>query len=72
MPHTLNEPTLGMVYASGTGADAWKWAAVKARELNEEDQEQFKTTHKSDMTTITLFSERDYMDALSYIGVLPE
>ena len=72
LPHTLNEPTLGMVYASGTGADDWKWAAVKARELNEEDQEQFKTTHKTDMKTIAYFPERDYMDALSYIGVLPE
>ena len=72
LPHTLNEPTLGMVYASGTGADDWKWASVKARELNEEDQEQFKTTHKTDMKTIAYFPERDYMDALSYIGVLPE
>ena len=72
LPHTINEPTLGMVYAQGTGIDDWKWAAVKAKELNEEEQEKFKTTHKSDMKTIALFSERDYMDALSYIGVLPE
>ena len=72
LPHTINEPTLGMVYAQDTGIDDWKWAAVKAKELNEEEQEKFKTTHKSDMKTIALFSERDYMDALSYIGVLPE
>jgi hypothetical protein len=25
-----------------------------------------------DMTTISHFNERDYMDALSYIGVLPK
>jgi len=72
LPHTLNEPTLGMVYASGAGVDDWKWAAVKAKELSKEDQEQFKTTHKTDMKTIAYFPERDYMDALSYIGVLPE
>ena len=72
LPHTINEPTLGMVYASGANKDNWQWAAVKARELNEEEQEQYKTTHKTDMTTIAYFPERDYMDALSYIGVLPE
>tara|TARA_R110002012_G_C11645977_1_gene611027 strand:+ start:2157 stop:2597 length:441 start_codon:yes stop_codon:yes gene_type:complete len=72
LPHTINEPTLGMVYAQGSGVDDWKWAAVKAKELSKEDQEKFKSTHKSDMSTIALFSERDYMDALSYIGVLPE
>lgn len=72
LPHTINEPTLGMVYAQGTGVDDWKWAAVKAKELSKEDQEQFKTTHKTDMKTIAYFPERDYMDALSYIGVLPE
>ena len=27
---------------------------------------------KTDMKTIAYFPERDYMDALSYIGVLPE
>ena len=40
--------------------------------LNEEDQEKYKTTHKTNMKTIAYFPERDYMDALSYIGVLPE
>ena len=29
-------------------------------------------THKMDMTTMKTFVERDYMEALSYIGVLPE
>ena len=27
---------------------------------------------RADMSTIKHFSERDYMDALSYIGILPE
>ena len=71
LPHSINDPEIGMVYASGTSAEDWKWAAVKARELNKEEQEKFKTTHKTDMKTIAYFSERDYMDALSYIGVLP-
>lgn len=71
LPHSINDPEIGMVYASGTSAEDWQWAAVKARELDKEEQEKFKTTHKTDMKTIAYFSERDYMDALSYIGVLP-
>ena len=71
LPHTINDPELGMVYASGTNSSDWKWAAVKARKLDKKEQKQFKSEFKSDMSTMKLFSERDYMDALSYIGVLP-
>ena len=62
-----------MVYASGTSIDDWSWAAVKAIEIKEEDKEKYKgETYRADMSTMKLFKERDYMDALSYIGVLPE
>jgi hypothetical protein len=27
---------------------------------------------RMDMTTLQMFSERDFMEALSYIGVIPE
>ena len=72
LPHTINDPTLGMVYAEGTSKDNWQWAAVKSVLLNEADQKEFKTTHKPDMSTTSYYTERDYMDALSYIGVLPQ
>ena len=72
LPHTINDSINGMVYAAGTDKDNWQWAAVKTIELPEEEKERFKTTHKADMSTITYYPERDYMDALSYIGVLPE
>ena len=71
LPHSINDPKLGMVYAAGASADDWRWAAVKAKEISEEEQEKFGSTHKADMTTIAYFNERDYMDALSYIGLLP-
>ena len=61
-----------MVFAEGTSKNSWKWAAVKSSELSEEDQVKYKSKTKPDMTTIKRFEERDYMDALSYIGVLPE
>tara|TARA_Y100000114_G_scaffold157230_1_gene188210 strand:+ start:473 stop:913 length:441 start_codon:yes stop_codon:yes gene_type:complete len=72
LPHTINEPTLGMVYASGNNAEEWQWAAVKSIKIPKKNRKKFKgETHKADMSTIKYFNERDYMDALSYIGVLP-
>ena len=71
LPHTINDPVMGMVYAEGTSKDDWRWAAVKAKPVVKEEQEKFKSTHKADMSTVTYYPERDYMDALSYIGVLP-
>ena len=65
-----------MVFADGTDKDNWKWAAVKAVELTKEEKESDKfpkeQTHKMDMTSLKSFSEREYMDALSFIGILPE
>ena len=73
LPHTINEPKLGMVYASGASVDDWSWAAVKSIKIKKKDRKKYKgETHKADMSTMKLFKERDYMDALSYIGVLPE
>ena len=64
MPSIVNVKEKGMVFANGSGRNSWGWSAVKAI-INEEGE--FKT----DMTTIKNFKERDYMDALSYIGLLP-
>ena len=72
LPNTINIPDKGMVFAEGSSADTWRWAATKARELSEEEQEKYGTTHKADMSTIAHFEERQYIDALSYIGVLAE
>tara|TARA_Y100000768_G_scaffold93203_1_gene67344 strand:+ start:4176 stop:4619 length:444 start_codon:yes stop_codon:yes gene_type:complete len=73
IPNTINIPELGMVFANGASADEWSWAAVKAVELEEGDEAKVEgQTHKMDMSTMKTFVERDYMEALSYIGVLPE
>jgi|TARA_R110000772_G_scaffold182578_2_gene293833 hypothetical protein len=73
LPHSINDPQIGMVYASGTNSDDWRWAAVKAKELDEEvtHKDGSISSYKPDMSTIAYFNERDYMDALSYIGLLP-
>ena len=72
MPNTINIADKGMVFANGTSSEEWKWAAVKAVPLKEEDEAKVKgQTHKMDMGSMKSFIERDYMDALSYIGILP-
>jgi hypothetical protein len=77
MPSVVNLPDKGMVFADGTSSQNWRWAAVKAIPMPEEEKAKFKEKgkeydYKMDMTTLTHFPERDFMDALSYIGVLPE
>lgn len=62
VPSATNNPEKGMVYADGKSIDEWKWAAVKAIP-NEEN------THKMDMANLKHFNERDYIEALEYIGM---
>jgi hypothetical protein len=45
-----------MVFAEGTSVKDWKWSAVQSKE------------GKADMTTKQEFVERDFMEALDYIG----
>lgn len=73
MPSTVNVADKGMVFANGTSSLDWKWAAVKAVLLTEEDNKvKDDQTHKMDMTTKTEFDRDNFMDALSFIGLLPE
>lgn len=80
MPSAINVSDKGMVFANGTESSSWKWSAVKAVPVTEEEKEKYPVPNKEgkyyewrmDMTTKQDFEERDYMDALSYIGLLPE
>ena len=77
MPSMVNIPDKGMVFADGSRASNWAWGAVKAIPMPEEERAKFKTKGKDyewkmDMTTLQHFPERDFIEALSYIGVLPE
>lgn len=70
MPSTINNQEQGMVYIDGTSVDDWKWAACKAIPLTEEELPKFPdgSSHKMDMSTVKRFDERDFMEALDYIG----
>ena len=74
MPNTVNVPNKGMVFADGKNGTNWRWAAVLAVPMPEEEKEKFAEKGKDyefkmDMTTIKHFEERDFMEALEYIGV---
>jgi len=80
MPSSVNLPQQGMVFANGSSKSDWGWAAVKTVPVSEEEKEKYPIPGKKgeyyewrmDMTTLQMFPERGYIDALSYIGVLPE
>jgi hypothetical protein len=79
LPNTINVEDKGMVFANGTNISNWRWAAVKAIEIPEEDREKHPIPgkpgefmkYKMDMKNMKTFEERDYMDALSFINILP-
>jgi hypothetical protein len=80
LPNTINIEDKGMVFANGTDASNWRWAAVKAIEIPKDEimkhpipgkPGQFMK-YRMDMKNMKTFEERDYMEALSYIGILPE
>jgi hypothetical protein len=79
IPNTINQPGLGMVFANGPSKKEWGWAAVKSIKIPEEDRKNHPIPGKEgefmeyrmDMANMQYFSERDYIDALSFVGVLP-
>ena len=80
LPNTINVEDKGMVFANGTDASNWRWAAVKAIEIPKDETMKHPIPgkpgqfmkYRMDMKNMKTFEERDYMDALSYIGILPE
>ena len=57
---------------TGTNSGTESYGGFKGFIKPEKTKDGKKLEYKPDMQTMKLFEERDYMDALSYIGVLPE
>ena len=55
-PIALTFDNKSMVFAEGTSTTDWKWSAVQAKD------------GKTDMTTKKEFEEREFMEALDYVG----
>jgi hypothetical protein len=78
LPQTINEPQKGMVFANGVNTHEWKWSAVKAVPVTEEEKFKYPIPkqpgkfyeYRMDMNTIQHFDEREFIDALEYIGLI--
>ena len=55
-PNSVMLDNKSMVFAEGTSINDWRWSAVQSKD------------GKADMTTKKEFAERDFMEALDYIG----
>jgi len=55
-PSTVILEDKSMVFADGKSTEDWKWAGVLSKDS------------KADMTTLKHFEEKDFMEALDYIG----
>lgn len=55
-PSTVILEDKSMVFADGKSTKEWKWAGVQSKE------------GKADMSTVKYFEEKDFMEALDYIG----
>jgi len=55
-PNSVMLEDKSMVFADGKSIDDWKWAGVKSKD------------GKADMTTVKYFEEKEFMEALDYIG----
>lgn len=74
MPSMVNLPSKGMIFANGPSISNWGWSAVKAIPMPEDEAKKFKAKGKDykwkmDMSTMKNFPEREYIEALDYIGV---
>lgn len=71
MPSYTKIEDRGMIFANGKNALKWMWTAVKATSIPKEELNKFPegSTHKMDMKTSQHYDERDFMEALDYIGV---
>ncbi len=75
LPNTINSDA-GMVFADGKDSENWQWAAVKSTPQYKVPEgatvvDMENPIFKPDMSTLKHFTERDYMEALSYLNILP-
>lgn len=80
MPKVINIPEKGMVFLSGTNKNDIKWIGVLSKEIPEEERTKYPDPknpghfykYKVDNTTKKEFDRYNYIDALTYIGILPQ
>ena len=55
-PNSVMLEDKSLVFADGKTSEEWKWAGVQSKD------------GKADMTTVKYFEEKEFMEALDYIG----
>ena len=55
-PNSVMLEDKSLVFADGKSTEEWKWAGVQSKD------------GKADMTTVKYFEEKEFMEALDYIG----
>ena len=77
MPIKINLPEKGMVFANGKNSQNWNLAAVKAVPVKEEEKTKYPIPKKEgefykwrmEMGTLKEFGEKDFIEALDFIGI---
>ncbi len=71
VPSTINVEDKGMIFIQGKSINNWNWVACPAKELTEEEKTNFPedTTYKMDMKNASYFKEREFIEAMDYIGM---
>jgi len=71
VPSTINIENKGMIFVQGKSTEDWNWVACPAKELTKEEKANFPddTTYKMDMKNASYFKERDFIEAIDYIGM---
>lgn len=71
IPSTINVADKGMIFIQGKSTEDWSWVACPAKELTEEEKANFPddTTYKMDMKNASYFKEREFIEAMDYIGL---
>ena len=71
VPSTINIEDKGMIFIQGKSINDWNWVACPAKELTEEGKQNFPedATYKMDMKNASYFKEREFIEAMDYIGM---
>jgi len=76
-PQSVNVVDKGIVFVLGTNSEDWGFCGIKAVEVPENEKERFKDPqtgnyikYKNDQSTLKQFTKFEFIEALSYVGIL--
>ena len=78
VPIMETNPNKGMVFANGTSSSDWGWASVRSIPVKESEKKKFPIpgmkgkyySQRMDMTTLEMFGQDKFIEALEYANLL--